>query len=89
MGAVTSQSRRNFDVALKKLAAGGEGGRKKIVLPDKQLFEYIYSIPKGQDEGIWTLWTDSINPNENIPAKMQPQEIIVKTTDTVRYSYLR
>ncbi len=86
-GSLTGQSRRNFDVNLKKIANGGEG-KKKLTLPDKQLYEYIYQINKGQEEGTWTLWTDLINPNETIPAKMQPQEIIVKTTDTVRYSYL-
>lgn len=86
-GSVVGQSRRNFDVQMKKIANGGEG-KKKVVLPDKQMYEYVYTVPKGQEEGQWTLWTDLINPSEIIPAKMQAQEIVVKTTDTVRYSYL-
>jgi dynein heavy chain, axonemal len=34
----------------------------------------------------WVLWTDYIDLNEKIPKSMLPQEILVKTNDSVRYA---
>lgn len=34
------------------------------------------------------MWLDLVDKNEQFSAKLQPHEILVKTTDTIRYSYI-
>jgi dynein heavy chain len=41
-----------------------------------------------KSDGEWIPWIDLVDKNEVYSSKIQPHEILVKTTDTVRYSYL-
>lgn len=34
------------------------------------------------------MWLDLVDKNEQFSNKLQPHEILVKTSDTVRYSYI-
>jgi dynein heavy chain len=88
--------RKTFDRYLKRLLGGDippttelKQKPKKISYPERgTLYEYIYQLKEDKRDGEWVLWVDLIDKNETIPNKMQPHEIIVKTQDTVRYSYL-
>ena len=64
--------------------------KKKISYPERNtLFDYNYAPKKAVSPGAayeWVLWTDYIDVNEKIPKSILPQEIIVKTNDSVRYS---
>jgi dynein heavy chain len=63
--------------------------KKKISIPDRgSLFDYSFEMKSNKQEGEWVLWLDLIDKNEQYSAKMQPHEILVKTNDTVRYSFL-
>lgn len=61
-------------------------------MPERgSLFDYNFVPKKGAAPGStyeWVNWVDFIDTTEKIPKTMQPQEIIVKTNDTVRYSFL-
>lgn len=69
----------------------GEFDKKKVSYPERNsLYDWHYTPKKG-DPGSgyeWVLWTDYIDLNEKIPKNILPQEIIVKTNDSVRYSSL-
>lgn len=80
-----SSERKQFDLFAKRLFG------KDIVIPDKEckkislpergtLYDYLFKSD-------WSLWTDEI-VMEEISAKKRLNEIIVPTTDTVRYSFL-
>ena len=88
---LTVESRKRFDLFLKKLANldfQEVKFEKKINLPNSgQVFDYLHRLRDNKQESEWVLWTDLIQ-NESISNKLQPQEIIVQTTDTVRYSFL-
>ena len=90
-GSLTVESRKKFDLFVKKLAnldLQEHKFDKKINLPNSgSVYDYLHRLRDNKQDGEWVLWTDLI-PNENISNKLQPQEIIVQTTDTVRYSYL-
>lgn len=52
------------------------------------MFDYNYVPRKSMPGYEWCQWVDFIDIAEKIPPKTQTQEIIVKTNDTMRYSYL-
>ena len=93
-GSLATESRKAFDLYLKKLFGGDihfpqEVKRKKLSLPDRGLlFDYKYQLKSNKTDGEWIPWLDLIDKAEVISAKMQPQEIIVNTSDTMRYSFL-
>jgi hypothetical protein len=66
--------------------------KRKLAFPDRNsLYDYNYVPKKNAAPGStyeWVLWTDFIDLNEKISKTTLPQEIIVKTNDTVRYQYL-
>ena len=66
--------------------------KKKVSYPERNtLFDYNYAPKKNSAPGSnyeWILWTDYIDANEKIPKNILPQEIIVKTNDSVRYSQI-
>jgi hypothetical protein len=43
---------------------------------------------QGGLDGQWVNWNDLIDKSETISDKLMPSEIIVKTMDTIRYSFL-
>jgi len=58
-------------------------------VPDRgQIFDYKYVTKAGGTDGQWISWNDLIDKSETISDKLQPSEIIVKTMDTMRYSFL-
>jgi dynein heavy chain, axonemal len=93
-GSVNTEYRKSFDLYVKKLFGFDiqfppEVKRKKISLPDRStLYDWKYDLKPNKEGGEWVLWTHLIDPNEIIPAKASPQELIIKTVDTVRYSFL-
>ena len=95
-GSATTESRKAIDAFLKKLLSGDikvpEFEKRKLTMPERgSLFDYNFVPKKGAAPGStfeWVNWVDFIDVNEKIPNKIQPQEIIVKTNDTVRYSFL-
>ncbi len=96
-GSANTDTRKVMEQSLKKLLTGGEEGRRKLAVPERgSLYENCYGPRKKKSEedvvlgktGEWTLWMDHIDLNEKIPNKTSVQEIMVKTTDTARYSFL-
>jgi len=91
-GSLITESRKQYDIFLKKLISGDVPDvkiKKKIHLPDRGLiFDYTFQTSQNKPEGDWILWVDLLDPNEQISSRAQAQEIIVKTSDTVRYSKL-
>ena len=90
---VITESRKPFDLFVKKLFAlyikFPDIKTKKIQVPDRgQIFDYKYSTKSGGTDGQWVSWNDLIDKTELISEKLMPSEIIVKTIDTMRYSYL-
>ncbi len=45
---------------------------KKISLPDKSLYEYLYRIKESKKDGEWVLWTDMIPPDFSISKNAKP-----------------
>lgn len=72
------------------MAAPPDGKKKKIILPDSGLlYDYKYTLKSPSSfEGEWIPWVNFIDQGEVIPKNIQPQEILVKTSDTIRYSFL-
>jgi dynein heavy chain len=95
-GSATTDSRKVIDAFLKKLLSGDmkipDFEKRKLQMPERgSLFDYNFVGKKGGVPGTayeWVSWVDFINLAEKIPAKTQPQEIIVSTNDTERYSFL-
>jgi dynein heavy chain, axonemal len=74
---------------VKKLLQGdldsGTKPLKKIAFPDRgSIYDHVYY----PDQNKWIHWHDLIDKNEKIPSKAMPQDVIVTTTDKVKYSYL-
>lgn len=77
---IKTESRKPFDLFLKKLFSGDihtvmkdDKKRKVPGIPDRGLiYDYQYSIAKGSTAGEWIKWIDLIDTTEVIPAKMQP-----------------
>ncbi|CAD8159976.1 unnamed protein product [Paramecium pentaurelia] len=90
---VSTDFRKPFDQFMKRLCGGdihtkSDAPKKKVAIPDRgSLFDYIFELKQNKSDGEWVLWTQLIDKNEQISPKLQPHEILVKTTDTVRYSY--
>ena len=58
-------------------------------MPDRgQIFDYKYVTKAGGTDGQWINWNDLIDKTEVISDKLLPSEIVVKTMDTMRYSFL-
>jgi len=89
---VISSQRRNFDIFLRRLLNGDLQEVKKVKkivpsIPERgNCYEFIF-IPADLQ---WRHWTEAGvgNINADIPNNMQPNEIIVPTVDTVRYTYM-
>ena len=91
-GSVTTESRKPFDLFIKKLFALDikfpDIKTKKIYVPDRgQVYDYQFITKEGGTDGQWVNWNDLIDKTETISDKMMPSEIIVKTMDTMRYSF--
>jgi dynein heavy chain len=86
---INTEYRKACNDALRKLLQGdldtGAKPLKKIVFPDRgTIYDHVFEM----NESKWQNWADLIDKNEKIPAKLLPQEIIVTTSDKVKYSYL-
>lgn len=90
-GSLTTEARKPFDTYLKRLLNGdfvGGDKRKRLQFPERgMLYDYCINL-KESGETDWVKWLDTINNADEIPAKSLPHQIIIKTNDTVRYSYL-
>lgn len=87
---MTTEHRKPFDTYLKRVLNGDFGGdkKKKLNFPDRgQLYDYCV-LTKDTGDVEWVRWLDTVNNADDIPTKSLPHEIIVKTNDTLRYSYL-
>ena len=94
-GSVTTDYRKSMSMLMKRhfggdMAAPPDGKKKKIILPDSGLlYDYKYTLKSPSSfEGEWIPWVNFIDQGEVIPKNIQPQEILVKTSDTIRYSFL-
>ncbi|EDV24937.1 uncharacterized protein TRIADDRAFT_25541, partial [Trichoplax adhaerens] len=92
-GSVDGESRTKFDIFLRELLSGKVStypipdilGRIDVPLPETGLlYDYVY---ENKGRGRWLPWLDSKN-GITIPLDAKMNEIIVPTTDTMRYSYL-
>jgi len=91
---IEGQFRRPFDKYFKEICNGEVENLKKFnnrkilpqILDRGTIYDYVYN-PKTQE---WTPWIKLVSEEDlgNFPASKQPQEIIVTTTDTIRYSYI-
>ena len=62
--------------------------KKKLSLPERgSMFDYSLELKSNKSDVEWINWLEHIK-NETINPKAQVHEILVKTADTVRYSYL-
>ena len=87
---INTEFRKACNDCFKKLLTGdldtGTKPLKKVVFPDTRgtIYDHVF-FPS---ENKWKMWSDLIDKNEQIPAKILPQEVIVTTSDKVKYSYL-
>ena len=86
---ITTQYRKQCNDCVKKLLQGdldsGTKPLKKITFPDRgSIYDHVYY----PEENKWVNWHDLIDKNEKIPNKATPQDIIVTTTDKIKYSFL-
>ena len=87
-------SRKKIEQEIKKVLSGDikmeKYEKRKLSYPERNsLFDYNFTPKKNVAPGSsyeWVLWTDYIDLNEKIPKSMLPQEIMVKTNDSVRYA---
>lgn len=92
----TTSNRKGIEKEIRRVLLGNqpiEGHlKRKLCLPEgHSLFDYNFTTRKSVKLGSayeWVLWTDYIDTKEKIPKNSFPQDIIVETNDTVRYSYL-
>lgn len=87
--------RRPFDKYFKEVCNGEIENLKKFnnrkilppILDRGTIYDYVYK-PETQE---WAGWMKLVSEDDlgNFPASKQPQEIIVTTTDTIRYSYIQ
>ena len=91
--AVVSNDRRSFNIWLRRLISmdvaeiKNKGKKIQPVIPESgSYYDYIYLI----EQKNWKHWTEAeiTDINAEIPSKILPNEIIVATVDTVRYTYL-
>lgn len=85
--------RRNFNIWLRRILNGdvqeikNKGKKIQPTIPDSgSYYDYVFL----SDIKMWKHWAESgiTDINEPISNKLQPNEVIVPTTDTVRYTYL-
>lgn len=85
--------RRNFNIWMRRILNGDvpevKNKGKKILpaIPENgNYFDYVF-LP---DIKMWKHWGESglADINEQISTKLQPNEVIVPTTDTIRYTYI-
>ena len=89
-----SNNRKKIEAEIKKYLSGvnqvPEYEKRKLSFPERNtLYDWNYIPKRGTQAGSgfeWVLWTDFIDLNEKISKHALPQEIIVKTNDSVRYS---
>jgi dynein heavy chain len=87
-------NRKKIEAEIKQVLSGNAKidnyDKKKVSYPERNtLFDYNFAPKKSVAPGSsfeWVLWTDYIDVNEKISKNIIPQEIIVKTNDSVRYS---
>lgn len=91
--AVITDHRRAFNIWMRRILGGDvaeiTNKGKKIVpsIPESgSFYDYVF-LPKTRE---WRHWTEAgfIDINAEIPSKLQANEIIVPTVDTVRYTHL-
>ncbi|OMJ80715.1 hypothetical protein SteCoe_18966 [Stentor coeruleus] len=91
--AVVSQDRRSFNIWLRRVIGldvaeiKNKGKKIQPTIPENgSYYDYIYLI----EQRNWKHWTEAeiTDINAEIPSKILPNEIIVATVDTVRYTYL-
>ena len=91
--AVVSDHRRTFNIWLRRLIGldvaeiKNKGKKIQPTIPENgSFFDYIFII----EQKNWKHWTEAEieDINAEIPSKIMPNEIIVATVDTVRYTYL-
>ena len=86
---VNTEYRKACNDCVKKLLLGdldtGTKPLKKIQFPDRgTIYDHIF-FP---EENKWHSWNDLIDKEEKIPSSLSPQEVIITTTDKVKYSWL-
>eukprot|EP01063_Lacrimia_lanifica_P030854 TRINITY_DN4987_c0_g4_i2.p1 TRINITY_DN4987_c0_g4~~TRINITY_DN4987_c0_g4_i2.p1 ORF type:complete len:4157 (+),score=1788.38 TRINITY_DN4987_c0_g4_i2:76-12546(+) len=83
-GALDEKSRRNFDRWIKEEMRRDQS--LTTSLPDqKSGYDYLFVI----DEGRWIGWDDTVQPETlTVTSETNFQEIIVNTSDVIRYSWL-
>ena len=92
-GSLTTECRKPFDVFVKRLCGGdiqvpAEIKKKKLSLPERgSMYDYSLEMKANRTDVEWINWIEHIK-NETISPKALVHEILVKTADTVRYSYL-
>lgn len=91
--AVVSSDRRNFTIWLRRILGGdvaeikNKGKKIQPSIPENgSYYDFIFLAEYMQ----WRHWTESgiTDINADIPKSLLPQEVIVSTVDTVRYTYL-
>lgn len=94
-GSVSTDYRKPMNLFMKRLFGGdmnapADGKKKKISLPDSGLlYDYKYDLKApGSVDGEWTPWVNFIDQGETFPKNIHVNEILVKTSDTIRYSFL-
>jgi len=91
-----SDDRRKIDTYLKKVLDGSVEGLPKLqgnkkILPAKfdrgLIYDYLYDVEKNE----WRHWMDDVDKDQidNFGRDAKPQEIIVTTVDTIRYSFIQ
>jgi dynein heavy chain len=86
---VTTEYRKPCNDMLKKQLQGdidtGQKALKKVVFPERgTIYDHVYFPEKNK----WSNWNDLIDKEEKISPKIRPQEVVVTTSDKVKYSYL-
>jgi dynein heavy chain len=86
---INTEYRKACNDCIKKLLQGdldtGEKPLKKIAFPDRgTIYDYVF-FPK---ENKWLHWSDLIDKGEKISKELAASEVIVTTSDKVKYSYL-
>ena len=92
LGACVSD-RRNFNIWLRRIINGdvpeikNKGKKIQPLIPESgSYYDYVFLADIRQ----WKHWSESglTDINEAISNSLQPNEVIVPTTDTIRYTYL-
>jgi len=96
VGAVVDmEGRKKFDNILRKLLVGDppaelkpfmKGAARKVtqLFPEGKL---VYDFTFDKTKGKWIPWTETVEDTP-IPEDAEYQQVIVQTTDTIRYSFL-